>query len=594
MATLFYAPRFTPVDAQGDPYPGATLTFYAAGTTTPQPVYSTAALVTPLTNPVVANAAGSFEPIFLDQSVSYRVILRDASNVTLFDIDRVSNALTAAEIGAVLYPRSAGEISANVTPTDYQYKPNDIRRYGAVGNGSTDCAAAIQSAVNVAIAGTRQVYIPGASSEYRINSDIEITGSVSILGEGQRASRILCVGCNGFTVSAGVASVKFDSIRIAQSVRHTTTPNTYVAIDVRGTTASPCDWHEYNNLLIDGFETPFSAAGVHQSVWNNCVTVFGKHGIIAEQLTVNNRVIACLFSGSGANSYGIKIGDNLSAAEGWTIGGGTLLYGFSRGVWAHGAANCLVSNCYIDFFTEYGILLNGTAQASNNWDISGNYIAATGAADTGIYLANASAPSLQRGNRISGNQIFAYSAQTLTNGILIDGSQEARNVITGNSVDADTYDCRVTVGTTHLISHNEWLGAGYSATVRNLYRDNIGTFLPDPSATIKYDPYASVPKTLTYSASITPDVDEGDVFTITATNTSAFTINAPTNPVTSKRITFILRNNSGGVMGTITWNAAFKVGSFTNPANGNSRSVDFIYNGTSWVEVSRTSVDVPN
>lgn len=490
--------------------------------------------------------------------------------------------------------RTPAEVAAGVYPINSAYPPGDVRRYGAVGDGSTDCAAAIQSAVNVAIAGTRQVYIPGASSEYRINSDIEITGSVSILGEGQRASRILCVGCNGFTVSAGVASVKFDSIRIAQSVRHTTTPNTYVAIDVQGTTASPCDWHEYNNLLIDGFETPFSANGVHQSQWINCVTVFGKHGIIAEELTVNNRVVSCLFSGGGTNSYGIKIGDNSAAAEGWTIEGGTLLYGFARGVWAHGSANCFINNSYIDFFTEYGVLINGTSQSGCNWTISNNYIAGTGAADTGIYLANASAPSLQRGNRVIGNQIFAYSGQTLTNGILIDGTQEAKNLIICNSVDADTYDCRITVGTDHVIADNQWLGAGYSATTRNVYRDNVGTFLPDQSATVLQDPYTHIRKDLTYSATIATDVREGSHFTITATNGTAFTISDPTNPVVAKRIVYTIRNNSGGAMGAITWGSAFKLAAFTNPANGNSRSIEFAYNGTSWIEISRATADVPN
>lgn len=178
MATLFYAPRFTPVDAQGDPYPGATLTFYAAGTTTPQPVYSTAALVTPLTNPVVANAAGSFEPIFLDQSVSYRVILRDASNVTLFDIDNISSALTAEEVGRALYTRSTAEIAAGITPTAYRYVWGDIRRYGAVGDGTTDDTAAVQrwlSACNGDYIGTA-----ARGKTYRCTAGLTISAAVQL------------------------------------------------------------------------------------------------------------------------------------------------------------------------------------------------------------------------------------------------------------------------------------------------------------------------------------------------------------------------------------------------------------------------------
>jgi hypothetical protein len=197
VATLFYAPRFTPVDAQGDPYPGATLTFYAAGTTTPQPVYSTAALVTPLTNPVVANAAGSFEPIFLDQSASYRVILRDASNVTLFDIDNISSALTAEEIGRGLYTRTTGEISAGITPTAYRYAPADIRRYGATGNGTSDDVTAFNSA----LASNDYALVPDAPTAWRVNSTVSIPDNKGICGVG--LGSLINKGANGAMFSMG-------------------------------------------------------------------------------------------------------------------------------------------------------------------------------------------------------------------------------------------------------------------------------------------------------------------------------------------------------------------------------------------------------
>jgi len=37
-----------------------------------------------------------------------------------------------------------------------------------------------------------------------------------------------------------------------------------------------------------------------------------------------------------------------------------------------------------------------------------------------------------------------------------------------------------------------------------------------------------------------------------------------------------------------------KMAAYTNPANGYSRSVSFKYNGTNWVEFSRTTADIPN
>lgn len=114
--------------------------------------------------------------------------------------------------------------------------------------------------------------------------------------------------------------------------------------------------------------------------------------------------------------------------------------------------------------------------------------------------------------------------------------------------------------------------------------DSNGTFLADL--------YQQV--TVTYSASMTIDSAAGNEFIITATNGTAFTINAPTNPVTGKRLTITLRNSSGGALGAATWNATFKMSAWTNPANGQNRSITFQYNGTNWIQISQTGVDVPN
>lgn len=100
--------------------------------------------------------------------------------------------------------------------------------------------------------------------------------------------------------------------------------------------------------------------------------------------------------------------------------------------------------------------------------------------------------------------------------------------------------------------------------------------------------------TVVYSAAMTIDASLGNTAVITATNATAFTINAPTNPVIDQVLTVMIRNTSGGALGVATWNAIFKMVAWVQPATGFSRSISFRYDGTNWVETLRSAADVPN
>lgn len=99
---------------------------------------------------------------------------------------------------------------------------------------------------------------------------------------------------------------------------------------------------------------------------------------------------------------------------------------------------------------------------------------------------------------------------------------------------------------------------------------------------------------VTFSSSMTPDCMSGSEFVIAINASGAYTMNAPLNPMSGMRISFTLQNVSGGAAGAATWNAAFKMTAWTNPANGFSRSIAFRYDVSAWTEVSRTAADVPN
>lgn len=83
------------------PLSGATLSFYRAGTTSQITIYQDAQATTPHANPVVADSAGTFPPIFIDTADAYKFILKTALGVTVQSIDGI---LGNGSVFAVLEP----------------------------------------------------------------------------------------------------------------------------------------------------------------------------------------------------------------------------------------------------------------------------------------------------------------------------------------------------------------------------------------------------------------------------------------------------------------------------------------------------------
>ena len=111
-----------------------------------------------------------------------------------------------------------------------------------------------------------------------------------------------------------------------------------------------------------------------------------------------------------------------------------------------------------------------------------------------------------------------------------------------------------------------------------------------------WDQLVTIP--YTSGVAMTFDASQGNSFVLTVTDNVAYTIGAPTNPPftgMSQRILLTIRNTAGVALGAATFNAIFKLGAaWTNPANTLSRSIEFRWNGTNWVEYSRTAADVAN
>lgn len=105
------------------------------------------------------------------------------------------------------------------------------------------------------------------------------------------------------------------------------------------------------------------------------------------------------------------------------------------------------------------------------------------------------------------------------------------------------------------------------------------------------------PVVLSYGPTINTDASLGSNFILTVTNTSAFAFAAPSNPVPGAVINYTVRNAAGSNLGTVTWDPVFKVPTVPpswKPPNGSNRSLQFVFDGTNWVQRYAGTEDVPN
>lgn len=85
------------IDANGDPLVGGRVYTYLAGSTTPTATYTDNTGGTSQANPIILNTFGlPASPIWLDEGVSYKFVIKSSADVTLFSFDNVEGVNDAA------------------------------------------------------------------------------------------------------------------------------------------------------------------------------------------------------------------------------------------------------------------------------------------------------------------------------------------------------------------------------------------------------------------------------------------------------------------------------------------------------------------
>jgi hypothetical protein len=266
-----------------------------------------------------------------------------------------------------------------------------------------------------------------------------------------------------------------------------------------------------------------------------------------------------------------------------------------RGMEIRSGSNYTLQDCVYESNVERGLLERNSDNRNllggehiNLWFENNNSLAGT-RVQFGIDTTASSSTWYPRSNRWIGGNINGSSVAGQR--VMAIGANVLDTVFSGlrvANIAADTDSISIAAGTRTIF--DDCVNTAAGETIDTAATVSVGNYRQRQT----YQSAVLQVTTIAYSASMTIDCSTGNEFTISATNGTAFTIVAPTVPSIGQRITITVRNASGGALGAATWNAVFKMSAWTNPANGNSRSIDFRYDGTNWVQISQTGVDVPN
>lgn len=163
----------------GAPAAGLQLFTYLAGTSTKQSTWTDSTQTTQNSNPIPLDALGGAN-VWGDPTLAYKFVWAPANDTDppTSPIRTVDNlyfplslaALTQNVLGLILYPRTAQEIAASVTPTNFYIPSHPItgeiypQRYGAKFDGATNDTTALQNTFNVALQAGCQVVMPNGTA----------------------------------------------------------------------------------------------------------------------------------------------------------------------------------------------------------------------------------------------------------------------------------------------------------------------------------------------------------------------------------------------------------------------------------------------
>lgn len=375
-------PKVQFLAADGSPLVGGKLYTYLAGTSTLATTWQDLNQTTANTNPIILDARGE-ALVWLDPAKAYKYVLQTSASVAVWTVDNITGATPAtfmtdlessAGASKVGYIEAGTGAIAETVQTKLRASPKTPESFGAVGDGSTNDAAALQLWLNAGAG--QEIRLPKPASAYKVNSTLTISDNTRITGDlgakivtADSTISILSatsksgVEVSGITfeyTSVGstglVAAIKFDTCTNCKAINNNFVNASWggvfltnsISCEVRGnyfsgTAGSHQDSNDiavYNNsnrnLVTGNFCYTANSHGVfhqgpgttvpqHNTITNNDVVGKAGYGILAYQVTA-------------ADTFTQIIGNKVRNISG-TVNAGTT----GAGIYIQSAGGCIIT-----------------------------------------------------------------------------------------------------------------------------------------------------------------------------------------------------------------------------------------------------------
>lgn len=341
-------------DNNGRPLVGGLLFTYTAGTTTKIATYKDQA-GTPNTNPIVLDYRGEAN-VWLDPTLTYKFVLApegdtDPPTKPIWTVDNISAAITFASltqiiIGQILYPRSAAEIAAGVTPINIWLPYGWITRYGTnTTPGTTDMASALSAAAaqgaQTGSSGAASVFLP--KGNFLIASEVVLPDATVIRGSGMqnsilRMSTAISAGSALLRLSTFNRGVTFEDFQILIPAANVGKANRGIRMaETRGARISRIAIYGIGTVSDDTIAILFDGSGTFTgegTLISDCLFSNHLRGVDLQGTCTDVQITNSTFFGT--SGHGSSRGVNVTpACDGVVIEGNSFDLNF-RGVYTEG------------------------------------------------------------------------------------------------------------------------------------------------------------------------------------------------------------------------------------------------------------------